>query len=181
MAMNYGRLSIRYARALLLSAKENKTADKVYSQMCILNQAFEQLPELKVAICSPTISNEEKYDLLLSSISDKNDKETTGFLKFVIEQKRIDYLPSIVQMYEVLYRKDCNIVISDIKSATELSKEAVDSIKKYISKLSGSKNIEIRSSVDENLIGGFILDIDGNRLDASIKGQLNKLEYYAGH
>ncbi|MCQ2336792.1 MAG: ATP synthase F1 subunit delta [Paludibacteraceae bacterium] len=179
--MNNGKISIRYARALLLSAKEKKVADKVYSEMCAIEEAFDKFSDIKTNLASPTITAAEKQDLLLSTLANKASKETEAFIKFVIAQKRIDYMPMIARMYGKLYREDCNIVIGNIVSASALSDEAVASIKKYIAKLSGSKNIELHSAQDKTLVGGFVLDIDNYRLDASIKGQLNKLEYYAGH
>ncbi|MCQ2369720.1 MAG: F0F1 ATP synthase subunit delta [Paludibacteraceae bacterium] len=179
--MDNGKISIRYARALLLSAKEKKVADKVYAEICVIEEAFEKFPEIKMGIASPTITAEEKQDLLISTLNGKASKETEAFIKFVVAQKRVDYMPSIARMYKKLYREDCNIVTGNITSATTLSDEAVASIKKYIANLSGAKTIELHSAEDKSLIGGFVLDIDNYRLDASIKGQLNKLEYYAGH
>lgn len=178
--MNNGKISIRYARALLMSAKEKKAEKTVYGEMIALGKVFDEMPQIKTAIASPTVTPEEKQDLMLSAIG-KPSAETSAFIKFVIAEKREEYMPAIARMYEKLYREENKIVISNLTSATELSKEALDAIKNYISELSGSKNVEIRTSVDSSLIGGFVLDIEDTRLDASIKEQLKKLEYYAGH
>lgn len=178
--MNSGKISIRYARALLMSANEKKVAETVYNEMIALGKVFEDFPHIKEALASPTISKKDKQDLLSSALV-KPSKETTAFIKFVIEENREDYMPAIARMYEKLYREENKIVISNLTCAAELSKEAVDAIKKYISELSGSTKIEIRTRIDESLIGGFVLDIEDKRLDASIKEQLKKLEYYAGH
>lgn len=179
--MNSGKISIRYARALLMSANEKGVAEKVYQEMTTIAQAFEDYPELRTAIASPTIKPNEKHELLLAVLGGKASAESEAFLNFVISEKREDYLSSMARMFEKLYREEHKIVISTLTSATELSKESIDAIKKYISNLSGSTNVELRTQQDESLIGGFILDVEGKRLDASIKEQLKKLEYYAGH
>jgi len=179
--MNSGKISIRYARALLMSANEKKVSEVVYKEMSTLAKAFEDYPALCAAMSSPTISSDEKKELLFAVLGGKPSKESAAFFNFIISEKREDYLPSMARMFEKLYREENKIVISNLVSATELSKSAIDAIKKYISSLSGSNNIEIRSSVNPEIVGGFILDIEGKRLDASIKEQLKKLEYYAGH
>lgn len=178
--MNSGKISIRYARALLMSANEKKVSETVYSEMIALGKVFEEFPQMKNAMASPTISNSEKEELLISALENPG-KETAAFIKFVIEEKREDYLPAIARMYEQIYRKENKIVISNLTCASDLSKEAIDAIKKYISDLSGATKVEIRTTIDESLIGGFVLDIEDTRLDASIKEQLKKLEYYAGN
>ncbi|MBQ1651084.1 MAG: F0F1 ATP synthase subunit delta [Paludibacteraceae bacterium] len=180
--MNSGKISTRYARALLMSAKEKKTEDLVYAEFSAMGMAFDQYPEIEAALASPTITDSEKKDLLISVAGGKKaSPDVLNFINFVIDEKREEYMPSIVRMYEQIYRKEKNIVISTLTSASELSKESFEAIKKYISKLSGSNNIEVRQKIDSGIIGGFILDIESNRMDASIKGQLSNLEYYARH
>jgi len=178
--MNSGKISIRYARALLMSANEKKVSETVYNEMIALGKVFEDFPQMKNALASPTVSDAEKQDLIISSLV-KPSKETAAFIKFVIDEKREDYLPAIARMYEKLYREENKIVISNLTAATDLSKEAIEAIKRYIADLSGSVKVEIRTQTDESLIGGFVLDIEDTRLDASIKEQLKKLEYYAGN
>lgn len=163
-----------------MSANEKKASEAVYNEMIALGRVFDEFPQMKEAIASPNITNDEKQDLIISALA-KPSKETAAFIKFVIVEKREDYLPAIARMYEKLYREENKIVISNLTVAADISKDAIDAIKKYISELSGSTKVEIRTRVDESLIGGFVLDIEDKRLDASIKEQLKKLEYYAGH
>ena len=179
--MNSGIISTRYARALLMSAKENKSADKVYAEMAAMGVAFGAYPEIKAMLSSPTVTPSEKCELLMAVAGSKASKETQNFISFVVNEGREDYMPAIARMYEQIYRKENNIVISTLTSAAELPESSVESMKKFIAKLSGSKNVEVRTTIDSSIIGGFLLDIDSSRLDASIKGQLNQLKYYAGH
>lgn len=179
--MNSGKISTRYARALFMSAKEKMTEDQIYTEISAMGMVFDKYPEIEAALVSPSITDTEKEDLLSSVAGKKASEEVLNFIRFVIREKRVEYMPAIVRMYEHIYRKEKNIVISTLTSASELSKESFDSIQNFISKISGSKNIEVRSKIDNSIIGGFILDIENNRMDASIKGQLSNLKYYARH
>lgn len=178
--MNNGKISTRYARALLYSAKEKHSEDKVYIDICLLNKAFFDFPELKHAISSPTITDEDKMKLLTTAVGKDANAETLLFIKFIIQKKREDYMPFIGLMYERLYNEEKRIVLSTVTTAVEIPKETASAITSYISKLRNA-TVELRTKTDSSIIGGFILDIEDNRMDASIKGQLSKFYKYAGH
>lgn len=178
--MNNGKIAIRYARALMMSAGESKSQDTVYKEICMLNRSLEQFPQLEHALSTPTISDEEKLKLLKVATGSKPCKETENFLTFVIRKNRDEYIPSIARMYEKLYRESKGMVVSTITSAIELPAPTLKAISKYIENTK-HKKVELRTETNESLIGGFVLDVEDQRMDASIKGQLSKLYKYAGH
>lgn len=118
--------------------------------------------------------------LLTTAVGKDANAETLLFIKFIIQKKREDYMPFIGLMYERLYHEEKRIVLSTVTTAVEIPKETASAITSYISKLRNA-TVELRTKTDSSIIGGFILDIEDNRMDASIKGQLSKLYKYAGH
>lgn len=178
--MNNGKISIRYAKALLSSAKEAKVEDKVYSEMIILDSAFAQIKLLKQAMTNPTLTKEEKNKLLNSIFNNKASKLTQGFIALVLENGREEYFYRIALSFQELYRKDKNIVVTHITTAMELDEPIK---KKIVSSIEQEKNskVELRTEIKPEIIGGYILDIEGKRIDASIIRQLSKLYKYAGH
>ncbi len=179
--MNNGLIAIRYARALYSSAKDKHKEDAVYSGICAVSSAFEQVPELASALRSPTIDDNDKVKLLVSAAGEKPAKELKDFIVFVVNKKRESYMGSIARMYEQLYRSDKNIVISTVTTASEVDKKTLERIRKYIEQICNAQKVELHTKQDPSIIGGFILDVDSMRMDASIKGQLSKLYKYAGH
>lgn len=178
--MNNGKISIRYAKALLSSAKEAKVEEKVYSEMVTLESAFSQIDLLKQAMSNPTLTKEEKIKLLNSIFNNKTSNLTKSFISLVVDHGREDYFYRIALSYQDLYRKDKNIVVTHLTTAVE----ADDKIKKQIIKsveVSENSKVELRTEINPDIIGGYILDIEGKRLDASIIRQLSKLYKYAGH
>jgi F-type H+-transporting ATPase subunit delta len=178
--MNNGKISIRYAKALLSSAKEAKVEEKVYSEMTTLESAFAQIQLLKQAMTNPTLTKEEKIKLLNSVFNNKASKLTQGFIALVVENGREDYFHRIALSFQELYRKDKNIVVTHLTTAIELDEPLKKKIINSVEEQENSK-VELRTEVNPDIIGGYILDIDGKRLDASIIRQLSKLYKYAGH
>ena len=178
--MNDGKISIRYAKALLFSAKEAKVEDKVYSEMITLESAFAQIQLLKQAMTNPTLTKEEKIKLINSIFNNKASKLTQGFITLVVENSREDYFYRIALSYQELYRKEKNIVVTHLTTAIELNESLKKKIISSVEEQEKSK-VELREEINPDIIGGYILDIDGKRLDASIIRQLSKLYKYAGH
>ncbi len=178
--MNNGKISIRYAKALLSSAKEAKVEEQVYSEMTTLENAFAQIQLLKQAMTNPTLTKEEKIKLLNSVFNNKASKLTQGFINLVVENGREDYFHRIALSFQELYRKDKNIVVTHLTTAIELDEPLKKKIINSVEEQENSK-VELRTEVNPDIIGGYILDIDGKRLDASIIRQLSKLYKYAGH
>ena len=178
--MNNCKISIRYAKALLSSAKEAKVEEKVYSEMTTLESAFAQIQLLKQAMTNPTLTKEEKIKLLNSVFNNKASKLTQGFITLVVENGREDYFHRIALSFQELYRKDKNIVVTHLTTAIELDEPLKKKIINSVEEQENSK-VELRTEVNPDIIGGYILDIDGKRLDASIIRQLSKLYKYAGH
>lgn len=178
--MNNGKISIRYAKALLSSAKEAKVEEQVYSEMTTLESAFAQIQLLKQAMTNPTLTKEEKIKLLNSVFNNKASKLTQGFINLVVENGREDYFHRIALSFQELYRKDKNIVVTHLTTAIELDEPLKKKIINSVEEQENSK-VELRTEVNPDIIGGYILDIDGKRLDASIIRQLSKLYKYAGH
>lgn len=178
--MNNGKISIRYAKALLSSAKEAKVEEQVYSEMTTLESAFAQIQLLKQAMTNPTLTKEEKIKLLNSVFNNKASKLTQGFITLVVENGREDYFHRIALSFQELYRKDKNIVVTHLTTAIELDEPLKKKIIQSVEEQENSK-VELRTEINPDIIGGYILDIDGKRLDASIIRQLSKLYKYAGH
>ena len=178
--MNNGKISIRYAKALLSSAKEAKVEEQVYSEMTTLDSAFAQIQLLKQAMTNPTLTKVDKIKLLNSVFNNKASKLTQGFINLVVENGREDYFHRIALSFQELYRKDKNIVVTHLTTAIELDEPLKKKIIQSVEEQENSK-VELRTEINPDIIGGYILDIDGKRLDASIIRQLSKLYKYAGH
>ena len=175
--MDIGIVSVRYAKALLRFATENKEEQLVYAEMENLSATFLKVQALQPALLNPVLTNVQKTQLLTSACvgNGKITKSTKRFIELVTEKKRADLMMFIANTYMTLYRKSKGIIKGCLTVPTEISENVSKRLQQIIeSKTSNQVEFEVR--VDEEIGGGFILDYDTYRLDASLRTQLNELK-----
>jgi len=173
--MNEGKISVRYARAILNLAKNKGIEDAVYKEMFVLSDNLTHYAkDFKTAFAHPDITEENKKRLFKLAVGNTISSFTSQSIDFIVEKKRSSFMLRIALMYQTLYQIEHNIIISNVISAKELDKKTLDKIKAFASKTFDA-SVELVSTIEPDLIGGFILDIANQRLDASIKGKLNNI------
>jgi F-type H+-transporting ATPase subunit delta len=170
-----GKISARYAKALYKFAEERKQEESIYNEMKIVANSFFEVPELKEALANPTLTAQKKKDLLITAAGTQVCAEFKRFVDLVVEHKREEYFQSISLVYQDLYRKEKNIVISKIISANPISEAEELRFKEAVKSVTDG-TIELEKCVDPDLIGGFILNVETYQLDASIKSQLRMVK-----
>ena len=180
--MDTGRISVRYAKALLEVAQKNGSANKVYEEMESVSNAFFAVPDLKKAMNNPHVTTDERKKLLLSAAGNESSPVSSEFSKFVdlvTDRKRENYFHSISLVFQDLYRKDNDIIIGKLTTATEVSEQVKEKMKALVAQIAnlplGGK-VEFQSEVDPSLIGGFQLQVQSNLLDASVASQLQEIK-----
>lgn len=172
--MNSGAITSRYARALLLYSMECGAGEKVYAQASALLKVMEQVPKLKLALQS---SGEHPFDkrveLVDSALSEKSDPVLVRFMKLLDDNGRTEFIDRILLAFVRAYRRQNNIKVGHLVVACD-SGSLREKMERDFSARTGS-DVIIETEVNPEIIGGFILDIDGKRIDASVSGQLKKL------
>ena len=172
--MNTGVISVRYARALLKTACEQGLEDKVYAVMQTLAQNYLQVPELRMTIENPMLPKEKKRKLLEVACGDNCPELVGNFLALVMKGDREELLQLMANDYVALYRKQKNIIRGKVITASPVSSLMEDKMKALVqSRAQGT--VEFNTEVDPSLIGGFILEYDTYRMDASVKSKLNAI------
>lgn len=169
--MDLGVISIRYARALLKSAMQSHCEEQVYADMMTLSQAYVDVPQLRKTIGNPMISAEDKKKVLLSACGAKPTELTEKFLSLVLQEKREEALQFIASSYITLYRKQKNITHGKLVTATAVSPATEEKLRDMVVQRTKG-TVEFLTEVDPDIIGGFILEYDTYRMDASVKNQL---------
>lgn len=174
--MNDGLIPRRYAKALLKFAQEKGQDKRVYALMQTLGDSFAAQPALGKAVTNPFVSAADKTKLLMTA-SGATDKDSVfaDFIKLLIANNRIDMMRPVALAYLEMYRKANNIYLVEITSAAPLGDKEMARLKALIGSHVGNATVEYETSVDTDLIGGFVVKIDSERLDASIKNELKQL------
>ena len=172
--MDLGVISVRYARALLKCATGLKLEDQVYKEMQTLSKSFLEVPELRFTIDNPMLSKDKKLKIVATACGDNICELTKKFVELVLNEDREKTLQFMAASYITLYRKQKNIIRGSLTTAAPVSQETEDKMRRMVeSKTHGT--VEFNTEVDPKIIGGFILEYDTYRMDASVKTKLNNI------
>ncbi len=174
--MNEGLIPGRYAKALLEHAQESDSQARIYGLMQTLARSFALEPSLRKVLANPFVDNADKMKLLTTAAgADKADTVFDRFLKLLADNNRIALTHEVALAYMALYRKVNNIYLVNVTSAAPLQPAEEDRLKALIRRHLGDAKMEYSSSVDPELIGGFVVKINNEKLDASVANDLKQL------
>ena len=165
-----------YALALYELAKDNSDLDQVENGVKNLKELLKNSSDFKEMITSPTISKEEKQNVLLMLADKYNFNQTLRkFLGLIASKNRLFFLDKIVESFLSLVSKIKGELKAKLISSKELSEEEKIRIQTELSENFKSK-LNIDYIHDPNLIAGLIVQVGSVMVDTSIKTKLKKLE-----
>ncbi|MDP4148418.1 MAG: ATP synthase F1 subunit delta [Bacteroidota bacterium] len=176
MSMPNPRLAGRYAKSLIDLSIEKDQLEAVYRDMLFLQAACRGSKELVKLLKSPVIKADKKGRILDALTDGKISVITATFNKLLLNKGRESFLPEIISAFIDQYKEYKGIHTVNLTTAIPVSEELKQSIMDKIRADSNLKNIELNTAVEENLIGGFILEIGDKLLDASIAFDLNNIK-----
>ena len=172
--MDIGVISVRYARALLKSATDAKIEQQVYAEMQQIAKSYIEVPQLRSTIDNPMLSKDKKQALLLTAAGRKPSDLMKVFIGLVLKEDRESVMQFIANSYVTLYRQQKNVIRGRLITAAAVSPETEQKMRQMVeSKTNGT--VEFESQVNPDIIGGFILEYDTYRMDASVKTKLNSI------
>lgn len=166
---------MRYAKALLSFARENKVEDQIYHEMQILSKNLAGLADLRSAVSNPVLGTSEKLSLICNAAGIQVSEEFSKFIELVLKERREKYLQSMSLMYIDLYRKLKNIAIGKLITAWPVSKETEDRMKQMVVRRTRG-TVEFETKIDPEIEGGFIFEVGTYRLDASVATQFKRIK-----
>ena len=176
--MDQGHIPRRYAKALHVYALENGTDKRVYELLKQLSMSMEQQPQLCHVMANPYVPAQDKARLLATASGAGNDDAVfADFVSLLIKNRRIEFVRQIALAYLDIYRKANNIYLVDITTAVSLDKEEEDKLHAVVQRQLGSASAEYSYHTDPGLIGGFVIKINSERLDASVSNELKQLRF----
>jgi F-type H+-transporting ATPase subunit delta len=164
-----------YAEAFLqLSDAAGDTAEVVDQARQVL-ALWNESPELRQALASPVLETETKKAAINKLFGDQVSPTFLNLLKLLADRQRIGYLDAVLERFLDLYRDQNQIALASVTSAEALSDEQLASITDQVKAVAGTDKVELNTSVDPALIGGFVLKVGSKVIDASLSGQVRRL------
>ena len=173
--MDYGKVASRYAKALLDYALEKGQEDRLYDEMELLTDNFASQSALQEIVANPVIPAADKKKVIITAGGIEISDVFRSFVDLLVNNRRESCCLLIALKYKEFYRKHKKIIIGALTSAETINTESADKLKAIIKSVTGSE-VHFKTHTDPSLIGGFILDIDNLRLDASVSNQLSEIK-----
>jgi F-type H+-transporting ATPase subunit delta len=151
----------------------------VHAELQQLRAAFAESPDLAGLLENPEIESRVKADVL-TRVAQGSDEVVVNFLKLIAEKGRAAELADIVGELDALVAQEERILDVELTTATDLSDEEFGRILGRIETASGRK-VQAERKVDPDLIGGIVLQAGSMRLDASVRGRLERLRNDLAH
>jgi F-type H+-transporting ATPase subunit delta len=170
------RLAFRYAKALLDLAVEKGQLDAVYNDMMTMRDIYRVSRELVILLQSPVIKTDKKGKILEAVTAGKISPLTTTFNKLLMSKEREAYLPEIATAFIEQYKTHQGIHTVKLTTAVPIGEELKQAILDKIKSDRHVAQVQLDTEVREDLIGGFILEIGDNRIDASVAFDLNMIK-----
>lgn len=166
----------RYASALYDLSLESKCVDVVLSDLLLLQEYIKKNREFKLLLRSPLIASGEKLKIVERILKDHSANSLTViFIKVISNNKRFNYLSSIILSFIEINAIKRGEVIADVVSADRLSDQQKNGIKDQLRSILGEK-LSLNFNVDDKIIGGLIVKVGSKMIDSSLASKINKLK-----
>ena len=162
-----------YAEALFEVARDKGKLDEIHDQLGEVADAIAENRDLQVFFFSPYFSSAEKRDGIARVLSGA-EPELVNFLELLAEKHRVPVIFRIRRRFDEMWAKEKRRLEVRLTSAVELPPDVVKEVGKQIEDQTG-QTIELESDVDENILGGIVLQVGNMVLDASVRNKLERL------
>ncbi len=173
--MRNPRLAFRYAKSLMDLAIEKGQLEQVFADMQWLQTACKSSRDFVNLLRSPIIKADAKRKIVEAVTGGKISAMTAAFNALLINKGREGNLPEIAAAFIEAYKAHKNIQTVKLTTASPISDMVKNEIIDQIKKTGGFEKVELDQKVDENLIGGFVLQVGDKLVDASIAYDLKHI------
>jgi F-type H+-transporting ATPase subunit delta len=169
------RLAARYAKALIDLSIEKDQLENVFADVQWLESLCKQSREFAVVLKSPVIKPDKKEKIIDAVAKGRISEITMAFIRLMINKSREASLPEVLTAFIKQYKQQKNIYTVKLTTAAPISDEVKEAMLARIRATSEMQNIELETSVNEDLIGGFVLTTGDKLIDASIAYDLKTI------
>ena len=168
------RAAIRYAKAILDLATDQNSASAVNDDMKLIANAIADNKELKSLLNSPVVKAAQKTAVLKEVFANANSI-TIGLVDVLADNKRIALLEIVATEFTALYDAAQGFQKAHVTTAVALTDDMSAKVLAKVKELTGKEAL-IESTIDESILGGFILRVGDLQYNASIANNFNKLK-----
>ncbi|MFB8792068.1 MAG: ATP synthase F1 subunit delta [Potamolinea sp.] len=164
-----------YAEALMSLAQSNNLIERLGEDVASLLNLLHESPEFQEFLANPLVKAEDKKAVLQRVGGEQLHPYTMSFLKILVDRRRIPFLEGICRHFQALLRKLNQTVLAEVTSALELSDNQKQAVRERAMVLAQATQVELETKIDPDLIGGVIIKVGSQVVDASLRGQIRRI------
>ncbi|QOV22759.1 ATP synthase F1 subunit delta [Anabaenopsis elenkinii] len=164
-----------YSQALLSLAQSKNLTEEIGADARSLLALLGVNQDLKNFISNPFIKNENKQVLIKQILGEGANPYLRNFLLLLVDKRRISFLEAVLEQYLVLLRQLNQTALAEVTSAVPLSEAQQQAVVEKVLAMTKASQVELQTKIDSDLIGGVIIKVGSQVIDASIRGQLRRL------
>lgn len=173
--MQSHRAASRYAKSLLELAVEKKVLDAVYADMQLFSAVVAENRVFAVMLKNPIINHDKKRNVLRALFGNRVNELTLLAFDLITKKNRESILDEVAKEFQVQYNKIKGFQDAEVITTIKLDDSLRNQFGQLVKEISGKK-ANLDEVVDDDLVGGFILNVGDVRLDQSLRSQLNNIK-----
>jgi F-type H+-transporting ATPase subunit delta len=164
-----------YAQALISLAQTHDLTEEIGENMRSVLNLIQESEELQSLLANPCIKAEAKKSIVDQIVGEQVHPYTRNFLKLLVDRRRILFLEGICQQYLAILRKLNKTVLAEVTSAVELNGDQQQAVKDRVKAMTNANQVDLEVKLNDELIGGVIIKVGSQVIDASLRGQLRRI------
>ncbi len=168
-------ISKEYAEALFALGIENGLENEFLEDLELIRGTFEDTPDFLLFLSSPGIPMDKRTASLDEAFGDSVREYVLSMTKLLCEKGRISLFQECIEEYDALLKVKNMKAEAKVTSAVELTAEERSAIRARLEKMY-NKSVELKEIIDPSILGGVIIELDGNRIDGSLRNKLRDVK-----
>jgi F-type H+-transporting ATPase subunit delta len=164
-----------YAKAIFSVGQSNDLVDRFGDDVGFLLGVLDESSELEGFLTNPLINADAKKNVLTQVTGETVHPFMLNFLRVLVDRRRILFLRGVCKQYQTLLREIRQTVLADVTSAVELNDSQKEGVRNKVIQMTGAQRVELDTQIDPDLIGGVIIKVGSQVIDASLRGQLRRI------
>lgn len=174
--MAVSTVAFRYAKSLFDLAQEKSLTEDIQNDMLFFKRTLAENRQLALVLKNPIVRSEKKNQVVKAIFGERINPLSMAFFGIVARKNRESILDAIAAAFIDLYDESKGIKRATVTTTVPLTDELRAAFKALVTKSTGAKGVELEELTNPNLIGGYVLRIGDEQLDASLRSQLNELK-----
>lgn len=164
-----------YAVSLFELARAEGQIKQIDRDLGFIAETIGENLKLKDSLTNPQLSISQKQAIVGEIFGPEISAIALGFLQLLVGMGRVEYIRLIFEELTSLVQLEEKKVVADVTTAIAMDETMSAKLAKQLSELTG-KDVKLRARVDESILGGIIIRMDGKLMDGSLSSRLDSLK-----